>query len=160
MSETKCKYCRHPNCVAERYPDDGRVLRMCRHNVMLERDFFERRLQRYLPAEPAREPPAAEALVAADPSLGVGLIGGGGVPKLGALCRMIRQVNSASDGPWTFGLAPPSDMVSDWTLAEPGDGTVYGREELPGDDRAFDVVGAARRLLAALRDAEATTTNH
>ncbi len=48
-----CKYCDHPDCEAERHPDDARILRMCRHRVMLERDFFRNRLARYEAVKPA-----------------------------------------------------------------------------------------------------------
>jgi hypothetical protein len=36
------------------------------------------------------------------------------------------------------------------------DNTQYGREFIPGDGAKFDAVAAARRLLAAARDAEST----
>jgi hypothetical protein len=54
-----CKYCNSPTCEAERYRDDPRVLRMCRHNVQLERDFFRNRLSRYEPVK-ADQPAATE----------------------------------------------------------------------------------------------------
>lgn len=52
-----CKYCHNATCHAEQHRDDARLLRICRHNVQLERDFFRNRLARYeaVPARPAAE---------------------------------------------------------------------------------------------------------
>lgn len=42
----KCKYCNRVDCESERYRDDARLLRMCRHAVQLERDFLANRVGR------------------------------------------------------------------------------------------------------------------
>jgi hypothetical protein len=44
--EAKCKYCNRIGCESERYRDDSRLLRMCRHAVQLERDFLANRVGR------------------------------------------------------------------------------------------------------------------
>ena len=72
-------------------------------------------------------------------------------PKWRDLIAQLRGLNAAYDGPGTValnvhGLPGPWDDM--W------DGYLYGREELPGDDRPFDAPAAARRLLAALRAGE------
>lgn len=82
-------------------------------------------------------------------------------PTLRELIRMLRSLNAVIDGPYTVALTYDSERwdgtpYAGWGLEEPGYycEAQYGREELPGDDQAFDAVAAARRLLAAWRDAQ------
>lgn len=78
------------------------------------------------------------------------------LPGLQALVRDLRGLNEHCDGPWTVGLCV--DVVRwgwAWGLEQPdyaAERGPFGAEDIPGDDRDFDAVAAARRLLAACRD--------
>lgn len=79
-------------------------------------------------------------------------------PGIRALTAELRYLNEHFDGPAPVALTLDAEAfpMRGWALLEPGTWghQQYGCETVPGDDRPFDAVAAARRLLAALRDAQ------
>lgn len=66
------------------------------------------------------------------------------LPTVRALAAQLRDLNRHYDGPGPVQL---ERYERRWHL------TPLGREEIPGDNRPFDAVALARRLLADYRDA-------
>lgn len=67
------------------------------------------------------------------------------------LTKDIKDLNKHCDGPANIALCVRESHF--WGLCMADDEGAIGNEEVPGDDRPLDATGAARRLLAAFKDA-------
>jgi hypothetical protein len=76
-------------------------------------------------------------------------------PSVRQLAHMLRGANSVDLGRgWRAGLALRAVAGrSRWSLVSEGEPGARGSELIPGNSKRFDAVAAARRLLAAVRDA-------
>jgi hypothetical protein len=75
------------------------------------------------------------------------------LPDLPTLTRWLRLANRYQDGPGPVLLCCIEDPNYQWIVAFESfgcDGAEH-TEEIPGDDKPFDAVAAARRLLAEAR---------
>jgi hypothetical protein len=76
------------------------------------------------------------------------------LPDLATLARLLRLSNRYCDGPATFALYchMAGSPEVEWVIGVPCDWPHADHVEgLPGDDKPFDAVAAARRLLAEAR---------
>lgn len=76
------------------------------------------------------------------------------LPSLREVTRQLRELNAIEFG--EFVTLAPDEQTRGWRVEAVTSAidVVFGREFVPGDGASFDAVAAARRLLAAARDAE------
>lgn len=81
------------------------------------------------------------------------------LPPLRQVVSELRELNADFDGPGNVALwlitamhDGPYWAVGGWESEPYPYGVQFGREEIPGDERAFDTLAVARRLLASARD--------
>lgn len=84
----------------------------------------------------------------------LGLWGPAAPPQLRNVISTLRALNRAHTDP--VAVAITDKGLIGFPDGPRGECQFYGRELLPGGNKSFNAPGAARRLLAALRDLEPT----
>jgi len=76
----------------------------------------------------------------------------GDEPILRELVRELKESNKHYDGPCNVSVCYKPATQAWYVVPAYSEENCFGNEEIPGDDKSFDAIRVARRLICAVRD--------